>query len=135
MPRKYALDECIVKGALEERPHCSQTIHAIVRRCDSIAVNSEWLRKCYTTVARHAHTLTGGMLIRVLNLCFGYRGKMSQEAEDPPRLTDESDIHHKDLWIVRLAVAGKASLVTVDAGLLKVLKKKGIACSDPAGVI
>jgi rRNA-processing protein FCF1 len=55
---------------------------------------------------------------------------MLQEPNEPSALRDESGLHHKDLWLVRLAVASGAEIVTEDGKLARTLRDKGIPCAD-----
>lgn len=135
MPRRYVLDESIVKGAPERNGACGEAIVAIVRRCDSLVFNEQWMKKCYAPVKRSSHSLGALALLRILDNCFAFRGKLCQEAQTPPALEDESGIHHKDLWLVRLAVASGAQVVTEDGDLAESLRRKGISCSDARAAI
>ncbi len=135
MLMKYLLNESVIKGALEGDADCGEAIEAILRRCDSLVLNEEWCRKCLAEVQRQAHTTIGLRLLKVLNNAWVSRGKLVQVIDKPSALSDESDIHHKDLWLVRLAVASGACLVTEDGKLLEVLRRKGILCSDARAVV
>ena len=132
--RKFVLDECIIKGALENCVSCLEAILTIVRACDTIVFDGEWFAKCYPPVARAGHSAAGLRLLRVLNQALAARDKLRQETGNIPALIDESGIHHKDVWLVRLTVAAEAALVTKDGPLLAALRDKEIACLTPEEV-
>lgn len=131
MRRKYVLDESVIKGGIEGRSCCKLAVSAIVRRCDCLVYNDEWQKKCYSEIARHAHSVDGLYLLRIMKYAFSSTRKMIQETQTPPPLKDESEIHAKDLWIVRLAAAAEACIVTMDRPLLCILRSRGVACLGP----
>jgi hypothetical protein len=127
-------DESVVKGALEGSVPSLEAIRTIVERCDSIVYNGEWLDKCYACMARSAHSAVGLRLLRVFNQAFVARHKLVQETTECEALNDESSIHHKDLWLVRLSVSSNATLVTQDGPLAGALEEKGIPWIAPENV-
>jgi hypothetical protein len=131
---RFVLDQSVVYGALCGRPKPAEAIRTIVARCDTIIWNGEWWAKCYQTIQQHGWTSAGLRLLRVLNQALVWRGKMHQATADAPALPDEAGIHHKDLWLVRLAVSESACVVAEDAPLLEALRQKGIRCAAPADV-
>ena len=135
MPTKYVLDESVVKGALGGVGCCLRAINTIVLRCDSLVYDKLWCEKCLAEVERHGHTAYGYALLWVMNYAFACPAKMIQETQPPPRLKDESEIHAKDLWLVRLAAAAEACIVTMDRPLLRVLRSRGAVCLGPDEVI
>jgi hypothetical protein len=133
--KRYVLDESVVKGALERCVPSLEAILRIVNRCDSIVFNSDWWDKCYACMARSAGSEVGLRLLRVFNQAFVVRDKLVQETAEGEPLKDENGIHHKDLWVVRLAVSSKATLVTKDGPLAAALKDKGVPCVAPEDVV
>ena len=135
MSDRFVLDESIMKGALEGQPICVRVIAAIVQRCNSIVWNTEWLEKCYRPVARRAHASEGRHLLDLMKHALVWKGKMVQVTEKSPPLSDESQIHRKDIWLVRLAQASEACLVTTDRKLVEALRSMSLACTFPERVI
>jgi hypothetical protein len=134
--QRYVLDQSVVKGALEGCAPSLEAILTIIRRCDSIVYNGEWWDKCYACMARSAaaRSQVGLLLLQVFKQALVAREKMVQETAESERLKDESSIHHKDLWLVRLSVWSKAILVTKDGHLAAALEKKGIRSIAPENV-
>lgn len=134
MSRNYALDESIVKGALEGKANCLNAIRTIIKRCDAMAWNSAWFHRCYPPATRQAYRQAGYHVLRMMKIAFAWQGKLCQETEAPPCLPDESGIHRKDLWLVRLAYTSGACIVTTDRRLLEAVRSKGMCCELPDDV-
>ncbi len=136
MPKtRFVLDECVIKSALEGCVASLEAIFRIVERCDTIVYDRQWCGKCYACIARHAHSSVGLYLLRLFNQCFVVKDKLCQRTEPIPALADESAIHSKDIWLVRLAVASDAIIVTKDVPLSEALRAKSVPFVAPEDAI
>jgi len=133
--RRFVLDECIVQNAVDGCVASLNTILKIIECCDAVVFNADWIEKCYPRICRGVGSTAGLRLLRLFNQAFVTKDKLYQETCDTPPLADESGIHHKDFWLVRLAVATAATVVTVDAPLHAALREKGISCARPDEVV
>jgi len=128
---RYVLDESVVKGAATGCQSSLKAIIAIVERCHCIVFDDQWVRSCIDWLSRHAHSARCYALLGLFQQAWIRKGKMHQQIAPSPPLPSENEIHHKDLWLVRLAVASGAKLVTKDGPLAETLRKKSIPCVGP----
>ncbi|MBM4036147.1 MAG: hypothetical protein FJ291_30810 [Planctomycetes bacterium] len=137
MSSRFVLDQSVVYGALEERAEPEQAIHAIISRCDTVVWNAEWYEKCLSVVSREASRDSSGalQLLLLFHRALAWEGKMDQVTGQPSALANATGIHHKDLWLVRLAMAGGATVVAEDAPLREALHARGVPCVTPSEVL
>ena len=128
MTQRFILDENIfIRAQLETNPNgepdstCLELLQQILEICHPIVFDYELYEKIYRQLNQPAHQKQGfgAALLRTLSQAGARPGKLDITAEAPP-FTEETDIpqgSQDDTFLVRLAVASGAALVTADEPL------------------
>ena len=137
MTQRFILDENVFICAQletnsrgEPDPSCLELLQRILDICHPIVLDAELYQRVHSQLNQPAHQRQGfgAALLRTLASAGNRPGKLDI-TEEPPPFADENDIpqgSQDDKFIVRLAVASSATLVTADEALREDLASSSI---------
>ena len=135
MGRPFILDENVLYRAIDGDVACLQAVHQILQRCDYLVFDHHWIRRCFVLLKRGAFRPAALELLRVVSQAWASREKMQQHLGESAAVRGEERARsNEDLWLIRLAAATGATVVTTDGRLLAHLGELGIACVEPGNV-
>lgn len=128
--REYILDECCLHHASKLVNHQDQfsssalkVIIDIEHYCHTFCASKELLKKYrkHASTLRKDNTSDSNIIIKLLFNILPHIGKLKDWEFDIHPLTNETGLPEDDKYLVRLAHASKATLITADMRLIKIL--------------